>query len=90
MNQFIVKMKAYSVFHSVKTEFLKRRMPSSGMWRRVHIVSAATCSRWFLARGFLYPEDGGDTFLRNVSLHGATSQKTAFFIVTAVNTSNLA
>jgi hypothetical protein len=28
--------------------------------------SAATCSRWFLARGFFYPENGGDTFLRNV------------------------
>jgi hypothetical protein len=28
--------------------------------------SAATCSRWFLAPGFFYPEDGGDTFLRNV------------------------
>jgi hypothetical protein len=32
-------------------------------------VAAATCSRWFLARGFFYPEDGGDTFLRNVSSH---------------------
>jgi hypothetical protein len=53
---------------------------------------AATCSRWFLAYEFFYPEDGGDTFLRNVGsqdLHGATSQKTAFFIVTAVKTSNL-
>jgi hypothetical protein len=28
--------------------------------------SPATCSLWFLARGFFYPEDGGDTFLRNV------------------------
>jgi hypothetical protein len=28
--------------------------------------SAATCSRWFTARGFFYAEDGGDTFLRNV------------------------
>jgi hypothetical protein len=24
--------------------------------------SEATCSRWFPARGFFYPEDGGDTF----------------------------
>jgi hypothetical protein len=32
-------------------------------------VAAATCSRWFLARGFFYPEDGGDTFLRNVGSH---------------------
>jgi hypothetical protein len=30
---------------------------------------AAICSRWFLAREFYYPEDGGDTFLRNVGSH---------------------
>jgi hypothetical protein len=24
--------------------------------------SAATCPHWFFARGFFYPEDGGDTF----------------------------
>jgi hypothetical protein len=29
----------------------------------------ATCSLWFLARGFFYLDDGGDTFLRNVDLH---------------------
>jgi hypothetical protein len=28
-----------------------------------------TCSRWFLSRGFLYLEDGGDMFSRNVGLH---------------------
>jgi hypothetical protein len=28
-----------------------------------------TCSRWFLARGYLYPEDGSDAFFRNVGLH---------------------
>jgi hypothetical protein len=28
-----------------------------------------TCSRWFLARGFFYPEKGGDSFLRNVDSH---------------------
>jgi hypothetical protein len=27
------------------------------------LQSAATCSSWFTARGFFYPEDGGDTFL---------------------------
>jgi hypothetical protein len=32
-------------------------------------VAAATCPHWFLARGFFYPEDGGDTFLRNVGSH---------------------
>jgi hypothetical protein len=30
------------------------------------LQSAATCSRWFLARGFFYPEDGSHTFFRNV------------------------
>jgi hypothetical protein len=30
-------------------------------------LTAATCSRWFLARGYLYPEDGDDMFLQNVS-----------------------
>jgi hypothetical protein len=30
---------------------------------------AATCSSWFLARGFFCPEDGGDTVLRNVGSH---------------------
>jgi hypothetical protein len=36
---------------------------------------------WYLSRGFFYPDDGGDTFLRNVVTHdldGAASQKTAF------------
>jgi hypothetical protein len=32
-------------------------------------TSAATCSRWFLALEFFYPENGGDTFLRNVGSH---------------------
>jgi hypothetical protein len=36
---------------------------------RLVAQSAATCSLRFLARGLFYPEDGGDTFLRNVSLH---------------------
>jgi hypothetical protein len=49
----------------ITSDLLSRRIPSSGMLRRV----AATCSRWFLARGFLYPEDRGDTFLRNVVSH---------------------
>jgi hypothetical protein len=32
------------------------------------LQTAVTCSRWFLARG-LYPENWGDTFVRNVCLH---------------------
>jgi hypothetical protein len=53
-------------------------------FRGTLLQSAATCSRWLLARGFFYPEDGGDTFLRNVSSHKTYtelhSQKTAFFV----------
>jgi hypothetical protein len=33
---------------------------------RLVASSAATCLRWFFARGFFYPEDGVDTILRNV------------------------
>jgi hypothetical protein len=32
-------------------------------------VTADTYSCWFLARGFFYPEDGDDMFLRNVGSH---------------------
>jgi hypothetical protein len=32
--------------------------------------SAATCSRWFLAGGFFYPEDGGET-----SVHTRSTQR---------------
>jgi hypothetical protein len=40
------------------------------MWKKAVVAGAATCSRWFLARGFFYSEDGGDTFLRNIgSIH---------------------
>jgi hypothetical protein len=37
-------------------------------------VAAATCSRWFLARGFFYPEDGGDTFLET-SVHRRSTRR---------------
>jgi hypothetical protein len=33
--------------------------------RRFGLQSAATCSSWFLALGFFYPEDGYYTFPRN-------------------------
>jgi hypothetical protein len=52
----------------------------------------APCGSYvFLARLIFDPEDGDDTFLRDVGfykIHGATSQKTAFFIVTAVKNSS--
>jgi hypothetical protein len=37
--------------------------------QREQVQTAATCSRWFLSRGFFYPEDEGDAFFRNVGLH---------------------
>jgi hypothetical protein len=37
-----------------------------------------------------HPDVGGDKFFRNIGeLHGVTSQRTAFFIDTVVETSNL-
>jgi hypothetical protein len=33
------------------------------------LQTAAACSRWYLTCRFFYPEDGGDTFLRNVGSH---------------------
>jgi hypothetical protein len=49
------------------------RMPSYGMWRRVDLV-------W----NYVSEERRFTQYL-----HGATSQKTAFFIVTAMKISNL-
>jgi hypothetical protein len=39
------------------------------IWERGISVSRWLQPRWFLARGFLCPEDGGDILLRNVGLH---------------------
>jgi hypothetical protein len=33
------------------------------------LVSRLLATSWFLARGFFYPEDGGDTFLRSIGSH---------------------
>jgi hypothetical protein len=44
---------------------IRERGTSGSRW----LQSAAKCSRWFLPRGLLYPEDGGDTFLRNIGSH---------------------
>jgi hypothetical protein len=48
-----------------------REMPVSKLvrWTGILVEIAATCSRWFLARGFFYIEDGSDTFLRKVGSH---------------------
>jgi hypothetical protein len=45
------------------------RLHLQGTKIRERETNAATCSHWFLPRGFFYPEDGDDTFLRNVGSH---------------------
>jgi hypothetical protein len=64
--------------------FNLRRIPSSGMWHRVDRVNRrfggtfrvekSACKKppahaGFSLAEFFYPEDGGDTFLRNVGSH---------------------
>jgi hypothetical protein len=53
----------------------RERITSASRWLQTEppvkntqlcVQSAAFCSRWFLACGILYPEDGGGTFLRNL------------------------
>jgi hypothetical protein len=39
------------------------------MKEAVFWVATVTSSSWFLAHRFFYPEDGGDTILRNVGSH---------------------
>jgi hypothetical protein len=43
----------------------RERGTSVSRWLQTSEESSAS----ILARGFIYPEDGGDTFLRNVGLH---------------------
>jgi hypothetical protein len=65
--------------------------------RELGTTLAVTSNRSTLPRNTMVytpspPDDGGDMFLRNVAsikTRGAISQKTAFFIVTAMKTSNL-
>jgi hypothetical protein len=62
---------------------------SPPLWKQV-----ATCFHAGILLGLFDPEDGGDTFLRNVLLtfnepHGAISQKIVLFITNVVRTSNL-
>jgi hypothetical protein len=51
---------------------------------RLHLQGCllVTCSGWFLARGSFCPEDGGDTFLRNVGSHKIS--ETALFVCIVV------
>jgi hypothetical protein len=57
----------------LRTRLWLRRMPSSGMWHRVALV------RTDIPLQLQFPQQP----------HGVTSQKTAFFIATAMKTSDL-
>jgi hypothetical protein len=61
----------YDVFPSLSLMvFHKAHCPSPSVFIELFLLtgtqSAATCSSWFLDRGFFYPEDGDDAFLRDV------------------------
>jgi hypothetical protein len=43
---------------------IRARETSGSRW-----LQTDTCSLWFIASGFFYPEDGGDTFLQNIGSH---------------------
>jgi hypothetical protein len=70
------RMPSSGMWSRVRSSCVNRRF---GRTYRLHLQgrkigervlqTAATCSRWFLAHGFFYPEDGGDTFLRNIGSH---------------------
>jgi hypothetical protein len=47
----------------------RERGTSVSRWLQTEPPSAANCSRWFLARGFFYPEDEGDTSFRKIGSH---------------------
>jgi hypothetical protein len=61
-------------------------MPSSGMWRRVDLQGRKIRERGTSVSRWLQTGPPG-RFTQD--LHGATSQKKAFFIVTALKVSNL-
>jgi hypothetical protein len=56
----------YTRFKSLKISLVIHKKFFFSLVFKFLASSAATCSRWFFARGFFYPEDGGDTILRNV------------------------
>jgi hypothetical protein len=62
-------------------------MPSSGVWRRSYLLTLVLRSRIFLPWRWRRYDPPKRRFNRP-HLHGATPQKMAFFIVTAVKTSN--
>jgi hypothetical protein len=70
------------------------RLPSSGMWRRVDLVDWTDVSEERIASIFRVEKSASEEpawagGCRLLDLHSATSQKTAFFIVTAVKTSQI-
>jgi hypothetical protein len=71
------------VTRSVNAAIARTILSRDGVWIR----------NGFIEHSRVYPEDGGDTFFRNVDLHNIYTashpHKMAFFIITAVITSNL-
>jgi hypothetical protein len=53
------------IFHVDQSPSLPPSFYTDGCFR-LAAQSAATCSRWVIAGGFFYRDDGGDTFFRNV------------------------
>jgi hypothetical protein len=77
----------------VLTDVSEERIASIFRVEKIANEAATIYPCWFIDRGFLIPWSWRryDPPKRRLTpfLHGATSQKTAFFIVTAVKTSNL-
>jgi hypothetical protein len=53
----------------VWTDVSEERIASIFRVEKSASEAAATCSHWYLARVFFYPEGGGDTFLQNIGSH---------------------
>jgi hypothetical protein len=85
--------KIYIIFYSCMYRVQRRLFFCYFSWKQL-VQSAPICWRWFPARGFFFLPWRWSRYvppkrLLTQDLHSATSQKTIFFIVTAVKTSNL-
>jgi hypothetical protein len=72
----------------------RRKVTPSSSGKMLAVTSSWSTLFFLLANSTsIYPDDGGDAFLRNVGSykhHGIAFQKAAFFIATAAKISNLA
>jgi hypothetical protein len=57
----------FALFYFINT------LDTCNIWIHTRTTAVATCSRWFLVRGFFYLENGGDTFLRK-SVHARSTR----------------